>query len=258
VDTKQALAELGVDKHTLTTCQRQALDEDGFFIVEGILSEESCSRMRNRFDQIQQVEGKRGGWEVHTELGAPRLSNGLNKTAEFDDCLYIKPLLATAFHLLQPSFKVHGFNIRDASPGFGHQRLHSDYGRAVKMGDYHIVNSLILFDPFTSDNGAARVVPGSHRSGLRPEDVMNNPLEAHQDEVYVIAPAGSIVILNAHTWHGGTLNVSGARRRVAHLSYCLRHEQQQFIQQDFLTSSLYERMPPAQRYLLQITSLNDS
>ena len=83
MDTKQALVELGVDKHTLTTCQRQALDEDGFFIVEGILSEESCSRMRNRFDQIQQVEGKRGGWEVHTEPGSPRLSNSLNKTAEF-------------------------------------------------------------------------------------------------------------------------------------------------------------------------------
>ena len=84
MDTKQALAELGVDTHTLTACQRQALDEDGFFVVEGVLSEESCSRMRNRFDQIQQVEGKRGGWEVHTEPGAPRLSNGLNKTEEFD------------------------------------------------------------------------------------------------------------------------------------------------------------------------------
>jgi len=256
VNTKQALTQLGVDEGTLTKQQKQALDQDGFFVLEEALSRESYAKMCRRFDQIQKVEGARGGWEVHTEPGAPRLSNSLNKATEFDDCLYIKPLLAAAYYLLNPAFKVHGFNVRDASHGHGHQRLHSDYGQAVEAGNCHIVNSLILLDSFTLDNGAARIVPGSHRSGLQPEDVMDNPLDAHPDEIRLTAPAGSAVILNAHTWHGGTLNISGERRRVVHLSYCLRHEPQQFVQQDFLTPSLYRRMPAAHRYLLKIHPLD--
>ena len=95
-------------------------------------------------------------------------------------------------------------------------------------------------------------MPGSHLSGQRPEDVMDDPLAPHPDEILITAPAGSVVILNAHTWHGGTLNVSGERRRVIHLSYCLRDDPQQLVQQDFLTEGLYQRMSPAHRCLLDI------
>ena len=80
---------------------------------------------------------------------------------------------------------------------------------------------MILLDPFTADNGATRIVPGSHLSGLQAEDVMGNTLEPHPDEIHLTVTVGSVVILNAHTWHGGTLNVSGERRRVGDLAYCL-------------------------------------
>lgn len=100
---------------------------------------------------------------MRKEDGATRLSNLVNKTTEFDDCLYIKPLLAAAHHLLKS-----GFNIRDVSPGHGHQRLHSDYSPVIPADNYCVLNSLILLDPFTADNGATRIVLGSHLSGLRP------------------------------------------------------------------------------------------
>lgn len=62
----------------------------------------------------------------------------------------------------------------------------------------------------------------------------------------------SIVVMNAHTWHGGMQNVSGERRRVLHLSYCHRSMPQQLVQQDHLTPFPYERMNEAHRYLLDI------
>ena len=173
-----------------------------------------------RFDQIHQVEGKRAGWEVHKEDGVTRLSNSLNKTTEFDDCLYIKPLLAAAYHLLKSGFKVYGFNIRDVSPGHGHHRLTAIMVQ-LPVDNYSVLNSMILLAPFTADNGATRIVPGSHLSGLQAEDVMGNTLEPHPDEIHLTVTVGSVVILNAHTWHGGTLNVSGERRRVGDLAYCL-------------------------------------
>ena len=105
---------------------------------------------------------------MRKEDGATRLSNLINKTTEFDDCLYIKPLLAAAHHLLKSDFKVYGFNIRDVSPGHGHQRLHSDYSPVIPADNYCALNPLILLDPFTADNGATRIVLGSHLSGLPP------------------------------------------------------------------------------------------
>lgn len=251
ISTKEALHHLGVDQQTLSDEQRQALDRDGFFIVEGYLSPEVCQQMGNEFDRFQVIEGDQGGHEVHTEAGAPRLSNVLNKSTVFDVCLECKPLLAGALYILGPEFKIHGFNIRDASPGQGHQRLHSD-GPKIEPGDYRVINSLILIDPFEADNGPTRVVPGTHKTGDRPQDILEDPEAPYPGEIKVTAPAGSVVVLNAHTWHGGTKNISGARRRVLHLSYTRRDQPQQLVQRDYLTDALYRRMSEAHRYLLDI------
>ncbi|MBV7329179.1 phytanoyl-CoA dioxygenase family protein [Chloroflexi bacterium TSY] len=161
------------------------------------------------------------------------------------------PLLAASKYLLGDEIKVHGFNIRDASPGRGHQQLHSD-GPEIEPGDWRVVNSLILVDSFTEEDGATRVVPGTHHTGKRSQDILPDPKAPHPDEIKVIDPAGSVVVLNAHTWHGGTLNKSGNRRRVLHLSYTRRDQPQQLVQRDFLTPELHERMNDAHRYILDI------
>jgi ectoine hydroxylase-related dioxygenase (phytanoyl-CoA dioxygenase family) len=73
--------------------------------------------------------------------------------------------------------------------------------------------------------------------------------------VLVTAQAGAVVIINSSIWHGGTRNVSGSRRRVLHLTYTRRDLPQQLTQRDYLTETLYERMIPAQRFLLDIEPL---
>ncbi|MCL1028183.1 hypothetical protein KAJ71_03880 [Serratia sp. arafor3] len=46
-----------------------------------------------------------------------------------------------------------------------------------------------------------------------------DPDLAHPDEIVFAAPVGSVMIYNAHTWHGGTQNRIGIRRRVLHALY---------------------------------------
>ena len=145
---KQTLAELGVDDQTLST--KEQLDQDGFFVVKSVLSRKSYTNMCDEFDQIHQVEGKQSGWEVHKEDEAIRLSNVLNKTTKSGDCLYSKSLLVAAYHLLKPDFKVYDL----ASPDHDHQRVYNDYGPAIPIGNNYVLNSLILLDPLTEDNGA--------------------------------------------------------------------------------------------------------
>ena len=251
MNTLDALAHLNVTSDTLSAQQRNELDENGYFIAPDVFTQQQAEAIGAAIDALQAEEGEQGGQEVHTEAGAPRLSNVLNKSAAFDVCLEIKPLLASAAYLLGEEIKVHGFNARDALPGQGHQKLHSDTPKH-EPGDWHVVNSLILLDPFTEENGPTRVVPGTHRTGERPQDILDNPEAPYPSEVKVIAPAGSVVILNASTWHGGTRNVSGARRRVLHLSYTRRDLRQQLVQRDYATPELHARMNDAHRYLLDI------
>ena len=270
--TKQALRQLGVMDNELTSAQLNALDRDGFIVLEGVFSPEQCRAMADEFDRLHAAEGEQGGQEVHVEPGAPRVSNIYNKTAAYDLCLECKPVLAASHHMLG-EFKLHGANLRDPLPGKGHQDLHVDVPKKF-VDDWWVTNALILFDDMKADNGPTRVVPGSHwwapinvphtnrgdwePEPLTPEDLAREPKDLaapYPGEVHVIAPAGSVAIINSCIWHGGTLNVSGDRRRVLHLTYTRRDLPQQLHQRDYLTEGLYDRMSPAHRYFMDIEPL---
>lgn len=270
--TRQALRELGFDGPLLTESQREALHRDGFFVVEGVYSPQDCREMAQAFDDLIAAEGERGGHEVHIEPGAPRVSDIFNKTEAYDRCLTCAPMLGAAWELLG-EFKLHGANLREPAPGRGHQDIHADVPKKF-ADDWWVCNGLILFDDMTDTNGPTRVIPGSHlwpsvniplvnqgdwtppklsaeEQALIPEDLA----APHASEVRVQAPAGSVVIINSSLWHSGTLNESGDRRRVLHLTYTRRDLPQQLYQRDYLTQELYERLGPEQRYLFDVEPL---
>ena len=68
-----------------------------------------------------------------------------------------------------------------------------------------------MLDDFTADNGATRVVPGSHRF-RKPPPWGNVPLDG---EIALTAPAGSVAIWLSNTWHrSGPNNTERARRAI--------------------------------------------
>lgn len=272
--TKQALRELGVTTSTLSPRQKQQLDENGFFIVETVLSSAECKSMGETFERLHAAEKGQGGHEVHVEPGARRLSNIFNKTDAFDKCLWIPEVLAASAYLLG-EIKVHGANVRDPIKGHGKQDLHVDVPKKFE-DDWWVVNSMIMFDDMTLDNGPTRVVPGSHYwapinvpyvnigdwepQSLSPEDRARVPKDLsapYPGEILVEAPAGSAIICNSSMWHAGTLKKTDAPRRMLHLSYTRRDLPQQLVQLDHLTQGLYERMSPVKRYLLEIEPPKD-
>jgi len=117
--TKQAMHELGMSD-TLTSAQQKDLDEQGYFVVEDLISPVECRAMAREFERLHEFERLTGGHEVHVEPGARRVSNIFNKSNAFDQCLELQPVLATAHHLLG-EIKVHGANLRDPVQGHGHQ-----------------------------------------------------------------------------------------------------------------------------------------
>src|SRR5262245_22748528 len=252
MNIKTALEALGVRDDTLTQAERDALDRDGFLPLSRILTEQQLAAIRTRLDQLLAQEGDAAGKEVHQEAGTDRLSDLVNKGEIFEICFTHPRILAAIAHVLRGEFKLSSLNARSALPGQGLQALHADWGQAVEEGEYVVCNSIWLLDDFTESNGATRVVPGSQRSGALPRDVMPDPRAAHPDEIKLLAPAGTVVIFNSHTWHGGTLNSSDRPRRALHSYFCRRDQPQQLDQRAYIRPETSARLDSAARYILDV------
>lgn len=107
----------------------------------------------------------------------------------------------------------------------GHQPLHADWKKSRRdFPKAHLVNTIWAIDDLSAGNGAPRIITGTHLRPELPEEVLDNPELPHSDEIIFAAPAGSVMIYNAHTWHGGTCNYAGSRRRVLHGLYIDRED----------------------------------
>ena len=69
-----------------------------------------------------------------------------------------------------------------------------------------VVNVMWMLSDFTVDNGATRLVPGSHLSGLQPEP------SGRYDSVIIGAPAGTALAWEGRTWHAAGQNVTNQPR----------------------------------------------
>ncbi|HWG12538.1 MAG TPA: phytanoyl-CoA dioxygenase family protein [Streptosporangiaceae bacterium] len=249
----QILGSFGASPALLSEAEQAALDEQGYLFLPGLLEPAAVEVIVRRFDELVEAEGDQAGLEAHREAGTDRLANLVDKDPLFDLCWNNPRQLSAIAHVLQwQPEKVFSLNGRSSRPGQGHQNLHVDWSAAVEPGDYQITNSIWMLDDFTPENGATRVVPGSHRWGRLPREALADPGAPHPDEVLVLGKAGTCVVFNSHLWHGGTLNRTDAPRRAIHAAFVRRDQQQQTVFADYMHESTYERLNPAQRYLLAV------
>lgn len=258
--SESALTKLGVSPDLLSVEEKTFLDTQGYLNLGPILSAKELESIRLRIAELITLEGERAGKELRDSTfvrnkideGTERLSDLVNKGAEFD-IFYSHPrVLAAISHVLGRNMKLSSLNYRAAIPGAGLQKLHADYPDAVPPGDYRVCNSIWLLDDFSEKNGATRIVPGTHLHQQLPHDVMENPMDSDPDEIILEAPAGSVVIFNSHVWHGGTTNTTNQLRRAVHSYFCRRDQPQQIDQKAYILPETLNRISPAAAQLLGI------
>lgn len=249
---EEALFDLGVRDNTLTAEETAFLDQNGYLPLPNILSAQQVTTLRTRYDELVAQEGEDAGKEVHQEAGTNRLADLVNKGDMFDICYTHPRILAAMKHVLGPHFKLSSLNGRAALPGQGLQGIHADWPTAVEPGDYFVCNSIWLLSDFSPQNGATRVVPGSHKSRQHPRDVLDDPKKPVPNEHILTEKAGTVVIFNAHTWHGGTLNTSTEPRYGLHGYYCRRDQTQQLVQKDYIRPETQNRLSPAAKMILDV------
>lgn len=250
--TDEALEAMGATRDVLTSAQYEHLDRQGYLVLSEVVDPAWLRAIHDRLDQLIAEEGPIAGHEVARQPGVTMLADLLNKGQMFERMLRVPEVLAAAHHVLG-DMKVNSLNYRTAPPGGGEQYLHSDCDFLVRDdGSYRICNSMWVVDEFTADNGATRVVPGTHRSGRLPQDVLDDVVAPHPDEVVLTAPAGSVIVFNSHLWHSGTPNRSNASRGGMTLSFTRRDERQQLDQAEHIRKQVYDRLSPAERFLMDV------
>jgi ectoine hydroxylase-related dioxygenase (phytanoyl-CoA dioxygenase family) len=138
-----------------------------------------------------------------------------------------------------------GVNMRSVLPGSAPQTLHRDteiWGPSLFWMDYPIgINVGWAFDDFTAENGATRIVPGSHR---RPDASAAEPMVALE------APAGSLLAFDARLIHGAGENCSHGIRRAAFTFYVRHWLKPQTDHKRSIDRSLLETLSPTLMRLL--------
>ncbi len=235
------------------------LNRDGFLKLAGAIDRTTLERLQRRVADLFVEEGERSGAEFKQEPGSRRLANLVDKGEIFREVILRETILAYVRHVLGDEFKLSSLNVRSVNPKTSvKQPLHADMAAVPDEIGFWVANVVTMLDDFTVDNGALRVVPGSHRKGATPQDALVDPLAPHANELLVTGSAGDIIILNAHTWHGGMPNHTAHPRTALHAFYCRRDKPQQQYQKALLREDVQRRLSPTLRHLLALDDvLND-
>ena len=75
-----------------------------------------------------------------------------------------------------------------------------------------------MLDDFTEENGATRLVPGSHKTRKKPEWQEHGGQQ--KDEIALTGPAGSLALWLSNTWHRHGPNSTDRPRRAVLAYYC--------------------------------------
>ncbi|PPQ34623.1 phytanoyl-CoA dioxygenase family protein [Rhodopila globiformis] len=201
---------------SLTRDADQALQdvaEFGIARIEGVLAGATLARVRDALYRAAASDRERG-WNNRFIMDNPedrtnqRVWCLLSRDPVFSDLAEHPVALQAVRALLGWPVTLSNISANITGPGGGEMMLHADQGFAPQpWGGIQGVNIAWAIDDFTEENGATRIVPGSHRQNRAPL------AEDDQHTVALEAPAGSVIVMEGRVWHRTGFNRTENRHR---------------------------------------------
>jgi ectoine hydroxylase-related dioxygenase (phytanoyl-CoA dioxygenase family) len=190
----------------------QRLLDEGYVIVSGLMSPPDVRSASADLGRI--LESVPTGRNAFEGLATQRVYALFAKTRTFDRAA-LHPLLLDVLDQVLGHYQLSApVGIR-IGPGERAQILHRDDAiyPLPQPGPPVVVNTMWPLDEFTSDNGATRFIPGSHRW-----EPGRQPAESDPVLTAIISP-GSFMFYLGSLWHGGGANQTGRPRLGVILEY---------------------------------------
>ena len=129
--------------------------------------------------------------------------------------------------VLDPGCLISSLSSISIDPGEKAQPIHAD-DQLIPLAKPHaptVCNTMWALTDFTEENGATRLVPGSHRLDHSPR------YGGQYDTIPAEMTRGSVLIWHGSLWHGGGTNLTDTRRIGLAMNYCAGWIRQQENQQ---------------------------
>jgi ectoine hydroxylase-related dioxygenase (phytanoyl-CoA dioxygenase family) len=205
-----------------------AIERDGFTILEGLIEPELVAELTATIDRLMTDLDVPVGSNAFLGLATRRIFNLLSRDPVFAQVPLHPAVLPIVERVLDHQCLLSSLTAIEMSAGQLAQPLHADDG-SIPLPRPHVpivCVAIWALSDFTVENGATRLVPGSHRFDRRPAK------GERAETVNATMPKGSVIVYNGSLWHGGGDNRSPDRRLGIVVNHCagyIRQEENQVL-----------------------------
>jgi ectoine hydroxylase-related dioxygenase (phytanoyl-CoA dioxygenase family) len=221
----------------LSTTQISEFRENGFVVIDEAFTQSELEPFRRDFntwvEESRQHTGPFGQMldgrqRFDVEPGHSAEQPGLRRIAAPEEISdnYLSlvkkgPLIDAVVSLLGNDVRFHHAKVNSKLPGTGTTvKWHQDFTFDPHSND-DCITTMLFLDDVTSENGAPRMVPGSHRGPLYSlwhNGVFTGAIddsivrECEQKAVECTGKAGSLCLMHTRTLHGSSINSTDSPR----------------------------------------------
>jgi ectoine hydroxylase-related dioxygenase (phytanoyl-CoA dioxygenase family) len=225
---------------------QERLGRDGYTIVEDAFAPSLADELLADLERLERELGEGGGKNLFEGFSTVRIYNLLARGKLYEQIPVHETVLALVEGVIGRGCLISSLSSIAIGPGETAQPIHAD-DQLIPLPKPHvsiICNSMWALTDFTDDNGATRIVPGSHRAPAHPELGRDYP------SVAAVMRRGSILVFDGSVWHGGGANRSDGRRVGIAMNYCAGWMRQQENQQLGIPPQIARGFSPALRKLV--------
>ena len=195
----------------------ERIRQDGYTIVEGAIPLALCDELRDDLERLESTLSIAPGSNGFEGFATHRIYNLLVHGALYEQIPTWPEVLPIVDRVLGPGCLVSSLSSIVIGPGERAQPIHAD-DQIIPLAKPHVptvCNSMWALTDFTEQNGATRIIPGSHLADHSPE------YGSTHDSIPAVMAKGSVLVWHGSLWHGGGANRS-SEQAVRHRHELLR------------------------------------
>lgn len=224
----------------------ESIERQGFTIVRDVLSSSAADALAEELARLEHTLGIGFGPNSFEGFRTTRIYNLLLHGECFREIPVHPRILPIVEGVLDPGCLISSLSSIAIGSDEVPQPIHAD-DQLIPLPKPHvpiICNSMWALTDFCADNGATRLVPGSHRSDRSPE------YGKSYDSIPAEMAKGSVLVWNGSLWHGGGANRTHQRRVGIAMNYCAGWIRQQENQQLGIPLAIARGFSPRLRELV--------
>jgi ectoine hydroxylase-related dioxygenase (phytanoyl-CoA dioxygenase family) len=205
----------------------ERIAEHGYTILENAIEPSLVDELASTLDRLEKELGAVPAGNAFEGTNTVRIYNLLVHGSVFEKIPVHEKVLPVVERVLDSGCLVSSLSSIAIDPGEIAQPIHAD-DQLIPIRKPHVAtvcNTMWAITDFTEENGATRIIPGSHLRDRSPKYLQ------HYDSIPAEMKRGSVLVWHGSLWHGGGANRSAKRRTGIAMNYCAGFMRQQENQQ---------------------------